>query len=759
MRRSVFGKGSSSDVSLVSPGLAGFQVWLMVVSVFSFGYILGMSEVVGAFKSGDVAYVDDAKYIKGINGLWHSEDGPNLNDKEIEYWTEYYYDWTEEDPSEYEKRIGNNDGAQNTFVEDSVEDPSLKTHNNAPSENPPGGPGRGNSGGYDSAVSEFFKLNKGSGMSSLATGAQWAFTIYGLGVMAGGMFGMTSENSEALGLALGAGAGVYQALNTYAGGSGTGVFGAEGAIGGNAGWIGLGVAAIIFVAMYKDEEVKYAEFNCMPWQAPNGGDSCEVCNEDGLPCSEYRCKSLGQSCEIVNPGTDEEKCVYVNPKDVSPPIIKPDPEKLTIGYKYANVKASPPGPGFDIVNGESRDGCLKAFTSIDFGITTGDKDEGEPSQCKIDFNHTTSFDDMVAYVGGSNLYSYDHSETFYLPGAKDLKEGGFVLENGKDMTFYLRCKDKNGNVNEAEYAVNFCIDPTPDATAPKIEATSIANGGCIAENKDKAEVTFYVNEPSSCKWSFQNQDYDLMENDMSCSGSPTQINTMQAFGCKADLTGVPKDGANYYVRCKDQPGKSENDRNANRESFEFSLRGSSGLAIRNINPNGTVFGGVSPAPIELYVETLFGCDEGVAICQWSSDGVNYIPFFDTNNVDGIHTQRLDLVDGNHEYYVRCVDAGGNLIEEVTGFEVDIDTSAPVIARVYEEGGMLKVVTVRDSDCSYSLEDCDFSYSEGTEMPNAGTPVHIAEWNEGNTYYVKCRDEFLNEGPDCSVVVRPTENFL
>jgi hypothetical protein len=607
----------------------------------------------------------------------------------------------------------------------------------------------------EAGLSKLLELKAGGGADSLAMGAQWAVVAYGVGKMAGGILGMDSDNTEALSTALAAGAGVYQAISTYASGAGEGMLGAEGAIGGNAGLIGAGVAAAVFVVMYKKADTKLVEFSCMPWQAPNGGDSCQVCNEDDLPCSEYRCKSLGQSCEIVNAGTEEEKCVYVNPRDVSPPVISPDSDELSIGYEYTNVKSSPPGPGFDIVNSNSRDGCLKAFTPLTFGISTGDKDTGEPSQCKIDFNHTTSYEDMVAYVGGNNLYSYDHSETFSLPGAKNLSENGFVLENGKDMTFYLRCRDKNGNTNEAEYAVNFCIDPTPDTTAPKIEATSIINGGCVAENTDSADVVFYTNEPSSCRWSFQDQDYDLMTESMACSDRVVQINAVPVFGCTASLTGIPRDGTSYYVRCKDKASSA----NEMRESFEFGLRGSNGLALRNLKPNGTVLGGVSPAPIELYVETLFGCNEGRAVCKWSNSGTNWIDFFDTNTDDRIHTQRLDLTDGDHNYYVRCIDEGGNVAEDVARFDVDIDTSAPVVARVYEESGMLKIVTVRDSECSYSLDNCDFSFSEGVEMPNAGTPVHVAEWSEGNTYHVKCRDEFLNEGAACSVVVRPTENFL
>ena len=38
-------------------------------------------------------------------------------------------------------------------------------------------------------------------------------------------------------------------------------------------------------------------------------------------------------------------------------------------------------------------------------------------------------------------------------------------------------------------------------------------------------------------------------------------------------------------------------------------------------------------------------------------------------------------------------------------------------------------------------------------------MHVVEWNEQKTYYIKCMDEFRNEDADCSVVVRPTRDSL
>jgi hypothetical protein len=595
-------------------------------------------------------------------------------------------------------------------------------------------------------LSDFFKAPAAGGWDAILTGAQWAAIAFFAGQLIGGLLGWSDKNTDALSYALGTGVGLYKGLSAWSETQGWTTFNPL---------VSIGVGAIIFLYMYRDVETEVVTFDCLAWQAPTGGNDCEACNDDVLPCSEYRCKALGQSCEIVE-GKSGELCVYVNPRDVNPPIVRPWIEALSLGHEYRNVRASPPGPGFEIVNVEAADGCLKAFTALEFGLRVD-----EPAQCKIDFEHKESFEEMSVYVGGSNLYAYNHTERFSLPSTEAFANSSLVLENGKDMTLFIRCMDKNGNENEAEYAVEFCVDPSPDTTAPKIEATSVSNGGCVAENMDSAAVEFYTNEPADCRWSVDDQDFDNMINGMSCSGALYQANAVQLFTCVANLTGISRTETNYFVRCKDRPGDAEADRNEMKQSFEFSLIGSTGLKMKNLQPNNTVFGAVSPMPIELRAETLFGCNNGRAVCRYSTTGEagSYIRFFDTDTVDGVHTQSLSLTAGRQEYFVQCVDEGGNLVEDNIVFDLEIDVNAPVVARIYEEDGMLKIVTVRDSECAYTLNDCDFSFSEGTEMPYANSSVHVAEWDNQKTYYIKCRDEFRNEDADCSVIVRPTRSFL
>lgn len=604
------------------------------------------------------------------------------------------------------------------------------------------------------------EIPTGGTVAVILTAVQWAAVAYSVGQIIGGMLDFNKKQRNALSYSLAGGTFVWSVLVNAKGKILGDIFTSKiGLLGITKGGlisfgIGVVVATAIFLATYKDVDVDVITFECKPWQAPVGGDKCELCNSDNYPCTEYRCRSLGQNCKLVNKGTKQEKCVNIAPDDVTPPLITPNVKDLSPGLSYTNVRTSPPSPGFTIIDKNSSDGCLKAFTPLRFGITTN-----EPSQCKIDLNHTKRFEDMANFLGGSNYFKYNHTEKFVLPNKKAFENSSLVLVNGREMTFFLRCRDGAGNYNAAEYAVRFCIDPSPDTTPPRISATSIQNNACVAENQNNITVEFYTNEPAECRWSTIDQDYDSMKNQMSCDNKLYQLNALQLFTCRATLTGITRTKTDFYIRCADQPGSPDNERNKNKESFKFSLRGSNALKLKTLKPNGTIFGSVDPAPVELFVETMFGCNQGRSTCFYSTDKKDYILFFDTNNTDGISTQRLNLPGGNHDIGIRCVDDGGNFIQTSAKFKLDIDTSAPIIVRVYEEDNQLIIKTLRNSQCAYTTKSCDFTFQEGIKMPFDNSTVHAIEWNKKNTYYIKCRDKFRSEEADCSLIVRPTSYFL
>ncbi len=596
------------------------------------------------------------------------------------------------------------------------------------------------------------------GWGHLAQGVMTAVMVAGAIQMIGGLLGLEQELTNTLSVAAGAGIMIYQGLESL-GPTGFQAVGSNNFFVANSGWIGLGAAVIIFVLLYKETSQKRVSFQCLPWEAPVGGKNCETCNDDPFrPCSEYRCKSLGQSCEIVNAGTTDEKCVWVNPKDVLSPTITPWVETLTDGHKYGNHETRPISRGTKITQNSASNGCLKAFTPLTFGIKTD-----EPAQCKVDITHKNTFEEMQFFFGNNNFYTYNHSQTLSLPSPDSVKtESPEVKYDGKyDM--YIRCRDKNGNENVDEYAIQFCVDPSPDTTPVKIVDTSITSGSAVRYNVGSVPLQVYVNEPANCKWSKQDKDYESMENMLTCATSLSHINARELYTCSTNLTGIENSAENkFYFRCRDQPGKPEKDRFTNVNSYEFNLRGSQPLNIIFVAPNGTVTDNTQTIPVELKITTDDGADEGLAICSFSSTGNSndFVLMSETETVD--HKQELNLVTGNYNYYLRCVDLGGNAAQTNISFRVVSDTLSPLVTRAYHDSSQesLKIVTNEDASCVYSLNSCNYNFVEGLEFLYTNPSIkknHYAPWKPNVAYYIKCKDNFGNEPMpnSCSLVVSAT----
>ena len=597
----------------------------------------------------------------------------------------------------------------------------------------------------------------------LVAGLAWGATLALAVNLLGGVFGLDDQLTSALSTSVFvgsvAGGGVASLVQSGVLGSGGEILGVSATTAGAI--VGIGVAVAVFLATYKDEEREVVHFQCLPFEPPLGGNSCESCNDDPFrSCSEYRCRSLGQACELVNPGTEDEKCVWVNPGDVNSPVIKTWPDALTDGHTYSPHATRPSDRGTKITRSNAADGCLQAFTALEFGITTN-----EPAQCKIDYVHTESFDEMQFFLGETNLLLEEHEQRMSLPSPDSIgaELSSPELENDGIYDLFVRCRDANGNENTDEFVFNFCVDPSPDTTPPVIVDTSIENGGAVSFESQEANVEVYVNEPAQCKWSSEDKDYEEMENAMQCSTSITEINAQQLYTCSAGLTGLKDREENkYYFRCKDQPSKPDSERNVNAQSYEFVLRGSQPLDIISVMPDGneTIADSAEFVSVDLELETSNGADEGEAICYFSPSGEegSYVAMFETDSFT--HRQTLSLLEGEYTYYFRCVDSGGNSEETSTTFSVETDTDAPQVTRAYKELDALKVITNEDAECSYSLNNCNFNFDEGISMLHTNPNMrmsHFAEWQSNIIYYVKCRDDFGNqpEPNQCSLIASAT----
>ena len=616
------------------------------------------------------------------------------------------------------------------------------------------------SGGVSGADPTIGWLSGGGGAWHILQGLVWAGIVAGAVQIGGRMFGADPNAINAWSAALGAG--VFAGKTT---------FGITQMAGGSTAWqwglgltLGIIVAIVVLELMSKKESKKVVTFECYPWEAPSGGTNCEKCHErfEGVPgaCSEYRCKSLGQACQLLNAGTGQEKCVWVNPKDVKSPTIEPWKQVLTDGYEYKPDNAfRPPDRGVKILRKGVADGCVKAFTPLQFGITVN-----EPAQCRIDYNRTGGFNNMAYFFGNSNLFAYNHTQTLSLPSPSHIEKNAPELKNDGKYNLYVKCKDANGNANDDLFVFTFCVEKGPDVTPPRIESTSIANNMPVQFGRNETDLEVYVNEPADCKWSRLDMSYDNMETKMSCSSNIWEMNNQMLYKCKTKLTGLKdRQDNNFYFKCKDQPWLvNSSDRNTNQESYKFTIKGSQPIIITEVKPNGTIKGDTSGlGTLFLELKTEFGSNNGDAWCSFSLTQLekDYIRFAETGT--NIHKQRLDLPSGLYTYYFQCVDLGGNAVRNQTTFIIEIDRQAPIVNRVYQSEGKLKIITDEKSTCSYQNNDakaCAFAINEGTAMPYANSTEHFAEWNIGKNYYIKCQDLNGNQPypADCSIIVRPRQ---
>lgn len=628
-------------------------------------------------------------------------------------------------------------------------------------------------------------------------GAVWAGTAYGLIGWIAPMLGASEEATSALqaaGAAAFGTAGVLRGFATTAGKEGFFHTITSGA----GPWVtGLVVGVIVFLLTYKKTTYKTYSFECQPWEAPIGGEDCEKCNDENHVCSEYRCKSLGQACELANDeDTGKPLCYWANPEDVNSPAIQPWEDVITEGYRYSTLSPRPPGGGFEVVRvgGESR--CIEPFTAIEFGIETD-----KPSQCRIGYNLTTGYgdvknpppgyDEMDYYFGGSNLYDYFHLQKMKLPGpdsirdyalsqlneseSPDLEMSDLTIYNGGYYNLYVRCRSPNGYYNADPYLIRFCVEEGPDLTPPIIEEFSIDDRSPVQYGVDNLTIVAYTNEPANCRWSRTDQVYGEMENEMNCANEIWQMQQNLNYACTADLTNVEdRKNNDYYFRCEDQPWNPEDERNRMSSSETLTLIGTQPLNIKedSVSPeNGsTVAGSTSTIEVNVELETENGYKQGESTCYYAFsnedlDNGRAIEFEATESYQ--HSQRLYLITGAYHLFIKCIDAGGNEARTDTLFTAYYDQFAPNVVRAFYNANQLEIYTDEDAECYFSTNEntkCNYVIGEetfATLMSNprsADRKKHLSDWDTEKTYYIKCQDvNGRQPNPtECSVIVKPVE---
>lgn len=532
-------------------------------------------------------------------------------------------------------------------------------------------------------------------------------------------------------------------------------------------WIGAAVAVAVFLYSYKKTEELRVQYTCNVWDAPTGGKNCEKCNEGVLPCTEYQCRSLGQACELLNPGTSEEKCAWVNPKDVNPPVIRAWQDALlNADYSYTpDNRASPQDPGVYI---QYKKGCIPAFTPFQFGIVLD-----EPAKCKVDTIRKETYDSMNMFFGGSSTLKYNHTQLLTLPSPDALADQNITLDNGGNFALYVRCQDANGNPAgdspSSTFVFKYCVDEGPDTTPPLIVSTNLLSGLPIAFNQSELNLEVYVNEPAECRWQHDHDtSFSTMEETMQCSKSIFEMNAQLLYKCTTTLTGIKDRQQNrFYFRCKDKP-TANSDRNENIEGYEFVVIGTQPLLIDSSGPNGIVKDSTATVKVTLEAETMAGYKDGDATCYYSescykesgSKDNNTAFYYATGTSSHTHSQDLWLVPGTYDCMIKCFDLGGNVDNSSVSYTVETDEQAPIVVRAYKENTKLKIITQEEGECVYGINDCSYQFDDGIKMTTYDSFEHYSNWDEDKTYFVKCKDKFGNEPypNECSFIARPSKDF-
>lgn len=300
---------------------------------------------------------------------------------------------------------------------------------------------------------------------------------------------------------------------------------------------------------------------CKPWQPPIGvnNDVCNQCGQDGFPCNDYACSSLGASCKLVGEHPNVV-CEDMSPDDVSSPVISVNEQNLQDNFEINSISDS----GFKLDKTDENSKCLEDFESVIFSVTTD-----EYAWCKLSLNPETKFEDMI-YLGGDNALRKEHFHTISsLEIINYFNDIGQPLPDEKeaDVNLYALCQDAKGNVNPSPYIISLCVFKI-DLTPPILTYIDFTNG-YLPYKANETKVVVRSNEPVELKWSSSDVDFDKMENRFVCPISESITDCWINLPIESDETTV-------YVRGKDHPEwigtDRESERNTNEQSLIITLR-------------------------------------------------------------------------------------------------------------------------------------------------------------------------------------------
>jgi hypothetical protein len=165
-----------------------------------------------------------------------------------------------------------------------------------------------------------------------------------------------------------------------------------------------------FINPFKDPpEVKILDYSfCSSWEPPLGGSDCLKCHEDPfIPCSEYRCKSLGQLCNYETTFDGFGNCTAINLNDDTHPTITFNPDLLNDPYQSTPSQIV---TSDKIINGVTITPRIRPYSSVRLAINTS-----ENTRCNLNYIPNLELLFFPAFWFGESTFETSHNMSFRLP--------------------------------------------------------------------------------------------------------------------------------------------------------------------------------------------------------------------------------------------------------------------------------------------------------------------------------------------------------
>lgn len=333
-------------------------------------------------------------------------------------------------------------------------------------------------------------------------------------------------------------------------------------------------------------------------------------------------------------------------------------------------------------------------------------------------------------------------------------------------TYYVRCKDFEGNANSSSAEVSFtvgdigCIgancptynpptggDTTPPTLSGLLPTGTTYNGYVV--------LSVTTDEAAACRYSWYDKSYDAMTLQFTTSDKLYHTTTaaLSNYGYY-----------NYYVRCKDESGNIN--QTAGRITFTYKTTYTYTPPVTT-TPSDTTppsISGLMPSgAVKTKEVTLSLSTDETASCKYGKSDLDYDLLTDSFDAMGkSHTAGITLdAPGDYTYYVRCEDEEGNQnsISAEISFTYE-KSEGPKIYGIQPEGVIyqdlvaLIINSEESANCRYADRDIDFDQM-GDFFDTSDGLLHQAAVDLGSygfyTYYVRCEDEEGNINENSEVI--------